>query len=291
LATIEKSTGERIVDHFDLLAGTSTGGIIALGLGLGFSASAILNFYINEGPKVFSTFGAFASLRQLRRAKYDPDPLREALNCILGERLMGESETRLIIPAFDSTLGTVRVFKTSHHPRLEFDHRVKAIDVAMATAAAPTYFPAHQTEAGAILVDGGVWANNPVGFATVETTAILGWPPDQVRVLSLGCTNVPLDVPANAGYLTHNFGILDLLFQGQSAGSMGTAKLLIGDTPSNPRLFRIDPTVAPGVFTLDGTRKLSQLIGIGETAAREFLPTFRAVFLGDRREPFVPVHR
>jgi uncharacterized protein len=218
LAMIEKSTGERIVDHFDLIAGTSTGGIIALGLGLGFSASAILDFYANEGPKIFSTFGAFASLRQLRRAKYDPDPLRDALNCILGERLLGESETRLIIPAFDSTLGTVWVFKTSHHPRLEIDHRVKAIDVAMATAAAPTYFPAHQTEAGAVLVDGGVWANNPVGIAVVETTAVLGWPPDQVRVLSLGCTSVPLDVPANAGYLTHNLGILDLLFQGQSAG-------------------------------------------------------------------------
>jgi hypothetical protein len=66
---------------------------------------------------------------------------------------------------------------------------------------------------------------------------------------------------------------------------------LIGDTALNPRLFRIDPTVAPGVFTLDGTGKLHQLIGIGEIAAREFLPTFRAAFLGDRREPFVPAHR
>ena len=134
LATIEESTGERINDHFDLIAGTSTGGIIALGLGLGFTASAIRDFYLDDGPKIFSTFGAFASLRQLRRAKYDPDPLRDALMRIFGDRLLGGSQTRLIIPAFDSTLGSVRVFKTSHHPRLEIDHRMKVIDVAMATA-------------------------------------------------------------------------------------------------------------------------------------------------------------
>jgi uncharacterized protein len=291
LATIEESTGERIVDHFDLIAGTSTGGIIALGLGLGFGASAIRDFYLNDGPKIFSTFGTFASLRQLRRAKHDPDPLRDALTRILGERLLGESGTRLIIPAFDSTLGAVRVFKTSHHPRFEVDHRVKAIDVAMATAAAPTYFPAYQTETGAVLVDGGVWANNPIGFAAVESIAVLGWRADEIRILSLGCTSVPLDVPADAGYLTGNLAIFDLIFQGQCAGSMGTAKLLIGDTMSNPRLFRIDPTVAPGQFALDDASKLRRLIGIGEAAAREFLPTFRAVFLSDQKEPFLPEHR
>jgi uncharacterized protein len=141
------------------------------------------------------------------------------------------------------------------------------------------------------LVDGGVWANNPVGFAAVESIAVLGWTADQIRVLSLGCTSVPLDLPTDAGYLRHNLGILDLLFQGQSAGSMGTARLLIGDTVSSPRLFRIDPVVAPGLFALDDASKLRRLVGIGESAARDFLPTFRAVFLGDRREAFVPAHR
>jgi uncharacterized protein len=273
------------------IAGTSTGGIIALGLGLGLSASAIRDFYLDDGPKIFSKFGVFASLRQLGRSKYDPDPLRDALLRIFGGRMLGESETRLVIPAFDSTLGAVRVFKTSHHARFEIDHGVKAVDVAMATAAAPTYFPAHQTEAGALLVDGGVWANNPVGFAAVESVAVLGWPSDEIRALSLGCTSAPLDAPADAGYLTDNLAIFDLLFQGQSAGSMGTAKLLIGHTESNPRLFRINPAVAPGLFALDDATKLSKLIGIGTTAARDFLPTFRAVFLGEPKEPFVPTHR
>jgi hypothetical protein len=289
LTTIEAATGKRIVDQFDLIAGTSTGGIIALGLGLGFSAATILDFYRNEGPKIFATFGLFASLRQVGRAKYNPGPLREALDAILGTRLLGESETRLIIPAFDSTLGSVRVFKTSHHPRFEIDYKVKAVDIAMATAAAPTYFPAHETEAGSILVDGGVWANNPVGIAVVESVSVLRWPNEEIRVLSLGCTGAPLDFPINAGF-RHTRSIIDLIFQGQSAAALGTAKLLINHTSANPRLFRIDPTIASGTFSLDDPNSVSRLIGIGETKGREFLPAFRAVFHGPK-EPFEPAHR
>src|SRR6267378_3845802 len=53
LAEIEEATGKRIVDHFDPITGTSTGGIIAIGLGLGIPARTILDFYVNEGPAVF----------------------------------------------------------------------------------------------------------------------------------------------------------------------------------------------------------------------------------------------
>lgn len=148
LATIEEATGERLADCFDLVAGTSTGGIIALGLGLGFNAAEIKAFYENDGPGIFATFGMFASVRHVTKAKYDPVPLREALEKILGERCLGESTTRLLIPAFDSTLGRIHIFKTSHHPRFELDYKARAVDVALATAAAPTYFPAHQIEAG-----------------------------------------------------------------------------------------------------------------------------------------------
>jgi uncharacterized protein len=109
------------------------------------------------------------------------------------------------------------------------------------------------------------------------------------RVLSLGCTGVPLDLPADAG-LKDTRAIIDLLFQGQSAGSLGTAKLLINQTSSNPRLFRIDPTIASGTFSLDDPDSVPQLIGIGETKGREFLPTFRAVFQGPK-ELFEPAHR
>jgi hypothetical protein len=139
------------------------------------------------------------------------------------------------------------------------------------------------------LVDGDVWANNPVGMAVVESVSVLGWPNDEIRVLSLGCTGAPLDFPVNAG-LQHTRAIIDLLFQGQSAGALGTAKLLINHTSANPRLFRIDPAIASGTFSIDDPDGVPQLIGIGETKGREFLPTFRAVFQGPK-EPFEPALR
>lgn len=291
LATIEETTGERVIDYFDLIAGTSTGGIIALGLGLGFSAAEVKAFYENDGPRIFSTFGLFASVRHVTKAKYEPTALREALQKILGDCRLGESATRLLIPAFDSTQGHVHIFKTSHHPRLEIDYRERAVDVALATAAAPTYFPAHQIEAGGYLVDGGVWANNPAGLAAVEAIGLLGWRPDEIRMLSLGCSSVPLDIPGAAGWATMNKGLISLFSGGQSSGALGTAKILLGHSDTSQRLFRIDPVVAEGTFALDNASKLQHLLGLGHTAARDFLPTFRAVFLGEKREAFEPCHR
>ena len=83
LAEWEKHTGRVIVDHFDLITGTSTGGIIALGLGLGVSAQEILRFYKEQGPKIFPNITAQQKLslniRHLWEPKYSAEPLREAL--------------------------------------------------------------------------------------------------------------------------------------------------------------------------------------------------------------------
>ena len=97
LAEIEEATGKRIVDHFDLIAGTSTGGIIAIGLGLGIPAQTILDFYVNEGPAVFRQDRPhlwvvekfYRTARRVRRAKYAPDQLKRALIRILGDSLIG----------------------------------------------------------------------------------------------------------------------------------------------------------------------------------------------------------
>jgi patatin-like phospholipase/acyl hydrolase len=210
LARVEEVTGERIVDHFDLIAGTSTGGIIAIGLGLGLPASDILAFYRNDGAEVFddndtsnmprwrdrlrarcrNALGrGVRRVRQVVAPKHSPKRLREALERVFGKKMLGESVTRLVIPAYHPDRRTVYVFKTSHHQRFEVDHRTSAVDVALATAAAPTYFPAHRVPSGACLVDGGIWANNPTGLAVVEAIGVLGWDRSNLRVLSLGCTD------------------------------------------------------------------------------------------------------
>jgi uncharacterized protein len=106
LATLEEDTGKSVVDHFDLIAGTSTGGILAIGLGLGLSAREICDFYASKGPEIFPstsliqrTSGFF---RQLFGPKHSHSVLRSALEEVLGKRKFGESSCRLLIPTYDA---------------------------------------------------------------------------------------------------------------------------------------------------------------------------------------------
>ena len=78
LSHLEEVLPDTIAGYFDLVVGTSTGGIIALGLGLGLSANEILSFYANRGPKIFCGNPGLRAFRRWFRAKYDPQPLRSA---------------------------------------------------------------------------------------------------------------------------------------------------------------------------------------------------------------------
>lgn len=125
LAELEHVTGKRVADYFDLIAGTSTGGILGIALGLGLSAAQILQFYRERGPIIFPVTGllgrTYGFFSRLIRAKRDQSVLRAQLGQVLGSRAFGESKCRLIIPAFDATYGRVFIFKTAHHPRFQFD--------------------------------------------------------------------------------------------------------------------------------------------------------------------------
>ena len=115
-------------------------------------------------------------------AKYDSAPLKKALVAKFGDRKLGESTNRLVIPSVNLETGEVHVYKTSHHPRFERDLHERIVDVALATSAAPTYFPTHRSDAGTPLVDGGIWANNPTGMAVVEAIGVLEWPRGTIRL-------------------------------------------------------------------------------------------------------------
>jgi uncharacterized protein len=305
LDTVECATGNRIADHFDLVAGTSTGGIIALGLGLGLSARQIVDFYVREGPRIFDqadptrAMGVaqawLAKMRAWRRRgqqlafpKYEPDALRAALTTAFGSRTIGESRLRLVIPAYHGDNDDLYVFKTRHHPRLQVDWRERAVNVALATAAAPTYFRAHVMPNGAALIDGGIWANNPAGVAAVEARSVLGWKDDDLFVLSLGCTEDIFDVPTSAGYKDLLLKSAELFMRGQSRASAATAKLLCDHTDAAPRYFRYQPIVPAGKFALDRVEMIDRLRGLGATCARGALPVLEEHFLTAPAEPFVP---
>jgi patatin-like phospholipase/acyl hydrolase len=290
LATLEQSLGQPIATYFDLIVGTSTGGIIALGLGLGLSARDVLSFYEEHGPSIFRGSKTVRALRQIGISKYNSNPLREALRTVFGDRKLGESTRRLVVPSCNLDTGEVHIWKTSHHPRLERDYTASVVEVALSTAAAPTYFPTHRSSAGIPLVDGGMWANNPVGIALVEATGILEWPRDSLRVLSLGCTTTPLSTGVlrnrALGWLFWRMKVTEVLMAAQSSGALGMATHLIGDRNN---LVRISPTVSEA-FTLDNVREIRSLRGLGDSEARKALPFLRPIFFAHPADEFVPHH-
>ena len=291
LATVEDTIEDNVANYFDLIVGTSTGGIIALGLGLGLSAKDILTFYEEFGSSIFKGNRWLRQLRCLGFSKYSNIPLKEALKKCFGDKKLGDSKKRLVIPSLNLENGEVYIYKTAHHCRLERDYKEKAVDVALATAAAPTYFPTHRSSTGVPLIDGGMWANNPVGMAVVEAITVLNWPRDSIKVLSLGCTIEPLNVnwgrkiPLGKSYWVSK--LLDVFMHAQAHGSLGTAKLLAG----HDNIIRIDQDVSHGKFDLDKTNEIDSLKGLGHSNARHALPKLREVFLGDHTEQFIPIHK
>jgi hypothetical protein len=171
LARFEEKTGKKITDHFDMICGTSTGGLIALGLSSGMTAQALSDLYFLRGKEIFSTsnYGViryfqakWQSLKQLLLwGKHSNKSLKKILKEIFEERKMRDSNNLLCIPSFNLIKGEPRVFKFPHKEAGFFmDGDINMVDVALATSAAPTYLPIHEHD-NTLYADGGVWANNP----------------------------------------------------------------------------------------------------------------------------------
>jgi patatin-like phospholipase/acyl hydrolase len=304
LATLEEATGKSIADYFDLVVGTSTGGILALGLGMGMRPAEIVSFYEQDGPRIFSQLNEFdkpvwwqrflnklsknaRAVKHLAKPKYTSEMLTDALTRAFGNKRLGDSKLRLVIPSFFAETNELYVFKTRHAPRFEHDHLKSVVEVAKSTAAAPTYFESHQYSSGGSLLDGGVYANNPVGVAITEAIGVLDWDRKNTFILRLGCTQEAIDTTSIKGKMDAG-QIIDLMFRAQSEAANGMAYLLTGHTREQPKYFPIQPTVAKNQYQLDGTNKIKALKGIGHSEARNALPMMREYFLDERVEPFIP---
>lgn len=293
LAYIEEHTGKRIVDHFDLLAGTSTGGIIAISLGLGFSPKQILEFYLKEGKKIFPAqnllFRILYGIKHCFIRKYHSENLKKILQKpeYFGDIPLGKSNKRLIIPSFDSVRGDVYIYKTAHHPRLKCDYKVPAWQVAVATASAPTYFPAFINDDGIRLIDGGIWANNPLMIALSEALGYLRQKPDGVSILSIGTTQniVTSNIfQKQGGILSWGKKAIEFMMYGQSISANNQAFHILG----KDRFSRVDPIVKKN-YSLD--KIYTELIGIGESEGRKKINEIDEKFLHHKALPFEPCYK
>jgi uncharacterized protein len=288
LTKLEEKLQTRMVDHFDLITGTSTGGLIALGLGLGLSPNELVQFYVNKGSTIFRNSLGWRWCQHWLRRKYPQSPLKKSLMECFGDKRLSDSKKRLIIPAYNIGQDKVRLFKTPHHERLTTDWGIPAWKVGLATSAAPTFFPACQEIADSRLVDGGVWANNPAVLGIAEAVGLLGCRLENVHVFSIGTTDTRkhrTSLLDGGGIFQWVFkkDIIDVLMRGQSAGANGIALHLLG--PDN--LLRIDPIVPESIYQLDKANAKG-LMAEAEDAAMNISPRVRQMFLDHEAEPFTP---
>ena len=298
LAELERRyTGGRTVgEYFDLVAGTSTGGILALGLGAGYTAAELLDMYVGRGNEVFPPLpdNLFGRLKGLWRGgthyiryRYDRKGLDALLTDRLGSRLFGESRLRLVIPAFEGRHSEVFVFKTPHHPDYKTDRFERMVSVGLATAAAPAYYRPLEHN-GYLLVDGGVWANNPVMLAVIEALTCFTVEPASIDVLTLGCGDDPYIVSSSQIRLGGLFFWKDAIFavmRLQSLAATNQARLLLGP----PNVTRIDaPTNEQKIAMDDWKRSVSELVPAARVSADAAGDAIAARFLVTPADAYIP---
>ncbi len=290
LAAIEEDLGARIIDHFDLITGTSTGGIIAIGLGLGMKPREIVEFYLREGPAIFPSRLGTRLFQHVIYRKFSARPLRKALERCFKDRTFGSSMKPLVIPAYNLGADDVYLFRTPHYKNLKRDYKVLAWKVALATASAPTFFPCSREIDNLRLIDGGVWANNPVMVGIVEAHRFFDVPLTSMRVLSIG-TSEPVSYRRqrlnSGGVLAWALGnaAIDVILRGQSIAAHNQARLLIG----KENIERVSPKVASGEFSLAGVHKVEDLLARAAHDSRAFSPMFEQTFRAHTARPFSPL--
>lgn len=259
------------LDRVDLLAGTSTGGILALGLAYGLSPRTLRNLYYEKGPQIFAdtVLDDIADVGRLLGAEYSPEPLERILRQVIGDTRLGELPRKVLISAFDldnEGADGQRRWKAKffhHFPGSDSDGEMPAYKVALYTSAAPTYFP---TADG--YIDGGVAANNPALAAVAQTQdrrSLVEPRPalDEIVLLSLGTGILNQYIAGDTldwGYAQWAQPLVSILLNSSMGVTDYQCRQLLGE-----KYHRLSPLL-PRPISIDGWRYRRELIQVGERA-------------------------
>lgn len=267
------------LNEVDLIAGTSTGGIIAIALAHGMTLAQLRHLYYEKGPFIFedSPWDNLRDLYGLRGAQYGTDNLRHELQRVLQETRLRELKRKVLISAFDMHDPVQGTWKPKFFHNFEgpdSDGDELAYLVALYTSAAPTYFPWVNR-----YIDGGVVANNPSMAALSQTRDERNAPSnfrdgrrpilEEVRLLSVGTGKVPQHVEGKNrdwGYLQwvkwrDQKPLIDIALQGVAGVADYHCQQILGEE----RYRRVSP-VLPRPIDMDDWEARDELIHIAEKA-------------------------
>lgn len=266
LTLIEEKLGCKIGEVFDLITGTSIGGIIALALTLPdpqdpskpkMGAKEVAQFIQQQGPNIFeqSRYQSITSLDGIRAPKYSNENLKASLQTQFGDTKLDDAVTDVLITSYDLIQGKPAIFYHFKGEKTANPFLMK--DIGMATSAAPTYFPSYPVR-NLNLIDGGLVANNPALIAYMKAAGHID-PRRDIFILSVGTGEMPMK--AITPEQSENYGmiqwlpiILDLIFQ--SAQEMTTLQFkLLKHTAALPvTVVRLQPQITkPSQENLDNT--------------------------------------
>jgi patatin-like phospholipase/acyl hydrolase len=255
LAALEERFSRQVGDCFDLIAGTSTGGILALALAARIPAKHVVDFYKEWGPKIFvPKFRGFQFIKKARFSKYGEENLKSAVQKVFEKRKMKDvyatkNPVALCIPSINAITGAPWVFKTPHNTKLGRDNEYYLWEVAMATSAAPIYFPLARinipgSSASNIFVDGGLWANNPSEVALTEALTYLKTKLEDIYLYSLGNirsnTTFSSDTIAQKGILLWREKVVNLTLETQAFAIHNQMRLLFESFGLSSHYTRIE---------------------------------------------------
>ena len=291
LQLIEEQYNIKIADQFDMICGTSTGGLIALALSIKKSASELVSLYQDKGQDIFPNPAnkfekGIQRIRQiLWGGKYKNDSLQNSLSDLFGEAKLKDALTYLCIPSFNLTLGMPRVFKNPHlNGNLFKDADITMVDAALATSAAPSYLPIHQIN-NALYCDGGMWANNPSLCGLLEALDYFvgeGKPFDSYSILSLPTISNPTgwtdeSQKRNLSLADWKGKILNPSMDGQAYFTDFFTSKIVNYTKAKGEYLRINqPVLSPEQFSLialDNTSNaaLKLLTELGDQSGAELI--------------------
>jgi patatin-like phospholipase/acyl hydrolase len=261
---LQQQTGRqdaRLAEFFDLIAGTSTGGLITcllLAPGVNewtpaFTAQDIVDLYLDHGAEIFDAplSKRIRSLNGLRDERYEARGLEQLIDERVGDLLLSQLIKPCLITAYDVTRRKAKFFTQHDAGSDDKDYPIKV--VARATSAAPTYFEAMPGENGRTpyaYVDGGLFANNPAMCAYVEAYRKLAGKPtaENMVVLSLGTGQIAKSYPyhsvKNWGMVQWVRPLIDIMMAGASETVDYQMQQLFTAHGRLDSYLRLQPTIA-----------------------------------------------